>query len=182
MVDRTARESHFPAIEKRYGEPMSFWLKEMKKVKGKPYQVQMNFLQENFGFSRAHANTLIMYCRGSLSSRRHQTPKDYFLSLDSEKARTMKQIFRVIQDKYPNLELVIAWNQPMLKLADKYVFGCSASKNHLTIAPWDSKVLEKLESKLDGYVVNKKTVQVPIDWKIDERLLIAMIRETLKTL
>ncbi|MFZ9720755.1 MAG: iron chaperone, partial [Candidatus Nanopelagicaceae bacterium] len=110
-----------------------------------------------------------------------ESPKDYFAKLEKEKAKTMRKIFSVIQKKYPKLELVISWNQPMLKNGEKYIFGCSASKNHLTIAPWDPKVLKKVAPMLEGYVVNKKTVRVPSDWTIDEKLLIAMVRENLKS-
>ena len=179
MKDKSKRESYFPAIEKRYGEPMSYWFSQMKKVSGKKYPEQVAFLRENFGFSQAHANALVMYSRGSLSSRRHETPKDFFDSIDPIKAKTMRKIFRVIMKKYPKLELVIAWNQPMLKDGNKYIFGCSALKNHLLIAPWNTKVLSKLKKELAGYRVNKKTVQVPVDWKVDEKLLIAMVKENL---
>lgn len=179
-VDRSKRESHFPAIEKRYGEPMSYWFTQMKKVSGKKYPEQMAFLQENYGFSRAHANALVMFTRGSTSSRRHASPKDYLATLDKEKARTIKKIFKVIQSKYPKLELVIAWNQPMLKDKERYVFGCSASKNHITIAPWDPKVIKKVAPMLEGYVVNKKTIRVPSNWNVDAKLLVAMVKENLK--
>lgn len=180
MKDKSKRESHFPAIEKRYGEPMKYWFIQMKKVSGKKYPEQIAFLMESFGFSRAHANALVMYSRGSLSSRRHETPKDFFASLEPVKAKTMRKIFRVIMKKYPKLELVIAWNQPMLKHGDSYVFGCSALKNHLLIAPWNPKVLKTFEKRLAGYTVNKKTVRVPIDWQVDEKLLIDMVKENLK--
>lgn len=160
---------------------MSYWFAEMKKLSGKKYPEQMAFLQDNYGFTRAHANAVVMFSRGSTSSRRYESPKDYFAKLEKEKAKTMRKIFSVIQKKYPKLELVISWNQPMLKNGEKYIFGCSASKNHLTIAPWDPKVLKKVAPMLEGYVVNKKTVRVPSDWTVDEKLLIAMVRENLKS-
>jgi uncharacterized protein YdhG (YjbR/CyaY superfamily) len=180
-IDKSKRENYFPAIEKKYGEPMSYWFAEMKKLSGKKYPEQMAFLQDNYGFTRAHANAVVMFSRGSTSSRRYESPKDYFAKLEKEKAKTMRKIFSVIQKKYPKLELVISWNQPMLKNGEKYIFGCSASKNHLTIAPWDPKVLKKVAPMLEGYVVNKKTVRVPSDWTVDEKLLIAMVRENLKS-
>jgi uncharacterized protein YdhG (YjbR/CyaY superfamily) len=180
-IDKSKRENYFPAIEKKYGEPMSYWFAAMKKLSGKKYPEQMAFLQDNYGFTRAHANAVVMFSRGSTSSRRYESPKDYFAKLEKEKAKTMRKIFSVIQKKYPKLELVISWNQPMLKNGEKYIFGCSASKNHLTIAPWDPKVLKKVAPMLEGYVVNKKTVRVPSDWTVDEKLLIAMVRENLKS-
>jgi uncharacterized protein YdhG (YjbR/CyaY superfamily) len=33
-----------------------------------------------------------------------------------------------------------------------------------------------MEQDLQGYKVNKKTVQVPVDWKVDEKLLLKMIK------
>ena len=153
----------------------------MKKLEGKKYPEQMAFLQEKYGFTRTHANALIMFSRGSESSRRHDSPKEYFATLDKETAKTMRKIFKVIQAKYPKLDLVMAWNQPMLKDGDRYIFGCSASKNHITVAPWDPKVLKKVAPMLEGFVVNKKTFRVPSNWKVDEKLLIAMVRENLKS-
>ena len=79
-------------------------------------------------------------------------------------------------EKYPKLELVIAWNHPMLRIDGKYVFGLSASKNHLTLNPFSSDVLELMESKLTDYKVNKNTFIVPVDWKVDAALLRAMVK------
>ena len=131
-----SREAHFPSIEKKYGEPMKYWFAVMKKLDGKKYPEQIAHLRENFGFSQAHANALVMFSRGSVSSRRHETPADYFKSIKPEQAKTMKKIFKAIQSKFPKLELVIAWNQPMLKNVDEYIFGASAATNHILIAPW----------------------------------------------
>ena len=59
------REAHFPAIEKRYGEPMKHWFAVMKTVAGKRYPEQIAHLRENYGFSQAHANALVLFSRGS---------------------------------------------------------------------------------------------------------------------
>jgi uncharacterized protein YdhG (YjbR/CyaY superfamily) len=180
-VDRTKRESFFPAIEKRYGEPIKYWIKVMAPLKGAKYPEQMAHLQENFGFSRAHANALVMYLRGSESSRRFEKPKDFFDSLDPVKAKTAKKIFQVIRAKYPKLEFVIAWNQPMLKDGNQYIFGLSAATNHLLIAPFDPEIIKSLSKQLTRYKVNKKTIQVPVDWQVDEKLLLSIIRLALKS-
>ena len=181
-IDRSKRESFFPAIEKKYGEPMSYWFSQMKKVAGKKYPEQIAFLKENFGFSQSHANALVMFSRGSTSSKRFQTPKAFFDSLEPAKAKKAREIFRVIKAKYPKLELVIAWNQPMLKHQDKYVFGLSVAKNHLLIAPFQPKVIQALSKELSDYETNKKTIRVPIDWKVDQKLLGKINKETIATL
>lgn len=181
-IDRSKRESFFPAIEKKYGEPMSYWFSQMKKVAGKKYPEQIAFLKENFGFSQSHANALVMFSRGSTSSKRFQTPKAFFDSLEPAKAKKAREIFRVIKAKYPKLELVIAWNQPMLKHQDRYVFGLSVAKNHLLIAPFQPKVIKALSKELSDYETNKKTIRVPIDWKVDQKLLGKIIKETIAAL
>jgi uncharacterized protein YdhG (YjbR/CyaY superfamily) len=174
-----SREAHFPAIEKRYGEPMKYWFGVMKKLEGKKYPEQIAHLRENFGFSQAHANALVMYSRGSTSAQRFNTLSDYYKSISPEQAKTVRAIFKAIQGKYPKLELVVAWNQPMLRDGSKYVFGVSATKGYLLMAPWSTEVLEDFRPKLEGYKVNKKTIQIPSDWDVDSKLLLQMVKARL---
>ena len=64
----------------------------------------------------------------------------------------------------------------MLKNGDQYVFGVSSSKNHISIAPWSEKVLKKFAPHFKEYRVNKKTIALPNDWKVDEKLLCDMVK------
>ena len=173
------RAAHFPAIEKKYGKPVSHWLKMLADLGDAKYPEQIALLRERHEFSQAHANALVMFARGSTSSKRFANPSEYFASVGPAKAKTIRAIIGAIRKKHPNLELVMAWNQPMLRDGERYVFGMSASTNHLLIAPWDAKVLKSLSAKLKAYEVNKKTVKIPIDWKVDAALLDAMIRPQL---
>ena len=174
-----SREAHFPTIEKKYGEKMSYWFKVMSDLEGKKYPEQIAYLRENFGFSQAHANALVMYSRGSTSARRFETPAQYCKSIDAKQAKTVRAIMKAITDKYPDLELVIAWNQPMLRVGTMYVFGCSVAKNHVLMAPWSTEVLDKFRPKLTEFTVNKKTIAVPNDWAVDAKLLQAMVKARL---
>ena len=173
------RESHFPAIEKRYGEKMSYWFKVMEKVEGKRYPEQMAFLQENYGFSRAHANALVMYSRGSLSSKRHETVADYYKSIDPRQAKTLRKIFKVIMTKYPKLEQVVAWNQPMVRLGTMYVFGASVTKNYILINPFSKVAVNSVMAKYPDYKVNKHTIQIPSDWDVDEQMILRLVKARL---
>ena len=170
------RESHFPAIEKKYGEKISFWLKALEEVKGKKYPEQMAFLQENYGFSRTHANALVMYVRGSLSSSRHESVSGYYKSIDTNQAKTLRKIFKVITEKHPKLELVIAWNQPMVRIDTKYIFGAGVAKNHILLNPFSKKVLDQVMSKYPDYKVNKHTIQVPNDWQVDQQMILRLVK------
>ncbi len=176
MPKDRSREAHFPAIEKRYGEKMSYWFKVMKEIKGDKYPQQVAHLRENYGFSQAHANALVMYSRGSTSSRRHDTPADYYKSIDPKQATTLRKIFKTIQSKYPKTELVIAWNQPMLKLGNDYIFGATATKKHILMSPWSSDVLADFADRLEHLELKKKTIGVPNDWKVEEKLILDMVK------
>jgi uncharacterized protein YdhG (YjbR/CyaY superfamily) len=177
-----SREAHFPAIEKKYGEKMAYWFKVMAQLEGKKYPEQIAHLRENYGFSQAHANALVMFSRGSESSQRFSTPTQFYKSVTPQQAKTMKAIFKAITTKYPELELVIAWNQPMVKLDKHYLFGASASTNHVLIAPWDAKVLKEFAPKFKEGNALKKTIQLPNDWDVDVKLIQAMIKASLANL
>jgi uncharacterized protein YdhG (YjbR/CyaY superfamily) len=174
-----SRESHFPLIEKKYGEPMKYWFKVMATLTDKKYPEQIAHLRENYGFSQAHANALVMFSRGSTTTRKFETPSDYFKSIDPIQAKTLRKVFRVLKSKFPELELVTAWNQPMLRKGTHYVFGASVAKNHILIAPFDTAVLKKMAAQLKDYKVNKKTVAVPNDWSVDEKILVNMVKNVL---
>jgi uncharacterized protein YdhG (YjbR/CyaY superfamily) len=179
-TDKSDRSSYFPKIEAKYGQPMRYWFGVMKEIADRKYPEQIAFLKEEHGFSQAHANALVMYSRGSKSSRRFDDLSGFLEKHDAVKQKTVKKIFKSIQAKYPKLEQVIAWNQPMLKIGNDYVFGLSISKNHITIAPFRSEVLDQMNKELEGYKRNKKTMIVPVDWKVDDQLLHKMVRLTLK--
>ncbi len=173
------RDRYFPLIEKRYGVKMSYWFGIMKKLEGKKYPEQIAHLKENYSFSQAHANAVVMYSRGSKSAVRFSSLADYYKSLDPKQAKLVKAIFAAIKKKHPKLTLVIAWNQPMLKSGDKYVFGVSVSKNHISIAPWSEKVLKKFIPHFKEYSVTKKIIALPNDWKVDAKVLCDMVKESI---
>ena len=182
MPKDPSREAHFPAIEKRYGETMAYWFKVMAKLEGKKYPEQIAHLRENYGFSQAHANALVMFSRGSESSKRFATHADFYRSVTPVQAKTMKAIFKAIITKFPQLELVIAYNQPMVKLDKHYIFGSSVSTKHVLIAPWDAKVFKEFAPKFKEGNALKKTIQLPNDWEVDAKLIQAMIKASLANL
>lgn len=174
-----SREAHFPAIEKRYGEKMAYWFKVMARLEGKKYPEQIAHLRENYGFSQAHANALVMYSRGSTSAKRFDTPAAFYKTVTPEQAKTMRAIFKVIITKYPKAELVIAWNQPMLRIDGHYVFGASASTKRILMSPWSADVIADFAPKMSDLVVLKKTIGVPNDWDVDAKLILALVKARL---
>ena len=174
-----SREAQFPSIEKKYGHKMSYWFSVMKDLDGAKYPEQIAHLRENHGFSQAHANALVMYSRGSLTTRRFETPAAYYKTIGKDQAKTMRTIFKAITTKYPKAELVIAWNQPMMKIDGHYVFGASASSKRILISPWSADVIAAFAPKMSELVVKKKTIGVPNDWGVDTKLILALVKARL---
>jgi len=182
MVVSSDRASHFPAIEKKHGQPMRYWFEVMREISDWKYPEQVAYLKEEHGFSQAHANALVMYSRGSKSSKRFSTLDEYLKPESAEKKKTVKAIVKAIKSKNPKIEVVIAWNHPMFKYNDEYIFGLSIAENHILLAPFDPKILQKFKKELSAYKVLKKTFQVPVDWKVDEKLLQSMAKEAISKL
>lgn len=165
------RAAHFPAIEKKYGQPIQYWFDRLATLQGAKYEEQIALLREGHGFSQAHANAVVMYVRGSTTSKRHASVEDYLATLDAQKRATVTAILDAIRKRRPKMEIVMAWNQPMCKWNGTYVFGISVSTNHILIAPFNAAVIRDFEDRLQGYKVNKKTIQVPVDWKVNASLV-----------
>ncbi len=184
MADSSGdRTKHFPAIERKHGGPISIWIDRVKDLGDAKYPEQIAFLRENHGFSQAHANALVMYVRDSPTSRRFANPAEYFASADPTAAATMQAVFAAITTSHPELTLVIAWNHPMLRTpGGQYVIGMSAAKRHLLINPFSGDVLDQLAGELSGYEMNKQTFKVPLDWKVDPKLLGALVAARLAEL
>jgi uncharacterized protein YdhG (YjbR/CyaY superfamily) len=174
------RSQHFPAIERKHGEPVAFWLDRLAELDDDSYPAQMAYLREEHGFSRTHANALVMYHRGSASSRRFDDVDAWFAGLDEPHAQTAHRIVDTLTGEFPDLELVVAWNQPMLRhRGGDYVFGMSASTHHLTLNPWSTAVLDRFADRLDPGARNKHTFKVPVDGPPDTALIVDMVRARL---
>ena len=55
--------SYFPSIEKKYGKPIEFWMKELKKVSKLAHMEQVAHLKEKFEMGHGHANALVAVFR-----------------------------------------------------------------------------------------------------------------------
>jgi len=176
MAERSPeRASYFPLIEKKHGLPMSYWFDQMAEIKGLKYPEQIAYLRENHGFSQAHANALVLYSKGNTTSRRFDTLDDYLAPFDDAKQAKTREIFAAITKKYPKAQIVIAWNQPMVKIGDDYVFGLTVQSTYFLLAPWGTGIIDQFRPRLAAYDVNKKTFKVPFDWKVDKTLLCDMV-------
>jgi uncharacterized protein YdhG (YjbR/CyaY superfamily) len=116
------------------------------------------------------------------SSLRFKSVEDYLASQDPVKRRTLRSVIDYILTEFPELESKISWNVPNIHRKGKYVFGLAAYKNHLTLAPWSPRIIKDVKARLGKYVVWKYCFQIPVDWKIDKKLVKDLVQARLAEL
>jgi uncharacterized protein YdhG (YjbR/CyaY superfamily) len=77
---------------------------------------------------------------------------------------------------HKDIELTVAWNQPVLRLGNSYIFGAGVTAKYILLNPFSKLVLDKFSKKLTDLKVNKHTFAIPNDWKVDEKLMVAMAK------
>jgi uncharacterized protein YdhG (YjbR/CyaY superfamily) len=101
---------------------------------------------------------------------------EYFASLDDTKAQTLRRVLEVIATNFPNSSVKLAWNTPQIQIDGKYVFGMSAAKNHLSLAPWSEAAMTTFADRLTPYETTKGLFKVPVDWEVDDALITDLIQ------
>ncbi len=117
-----------------------------------------------------------------MKSPRFSSVEDYLRSQDPTKERTLRSLIDLILTQFPELESRISWNVPTIHRNGKYVVGVCAYKNHLTFSPWSPRVIEDFKERLGKFKVFKNCFQIPVDWKLDKKLVKDLVRARLAEL
>ncbi|MDP2014575.1 MAG: DUF4287 domain-containing protein [Actinomycetota bacterium] len=56
-------KSYFPSIEKKYGQPIDYWMTQLDSVKDHKHMDQVNWLKREFGMGHGHANAVVAVYR-----------------------------------------------------------------------------------------------------------------------
>ncbi len=99
--------------------------------------------------------------------------EEFLTKIEDEKNRfKLKSILDYIEKKFPNLEQVIKWNQPMFTDHQTFIIGFSVSKNHISVAP-ESKTINMFRDEIvnSGYTLSKEIFRIKWDQKINYGLL-----------
>ncbi len=117
-----------------------------------------------------------------MRSPRFNSVENYLASLDPVKGGTIRSVFDFILAQFPELESRISWNVPTIHRKGKYVVGVAAYKHHLTFSAWSPRVIEDFKVRLTKFVVFQNCFQIPVDWKIEKKLVRDLVRARLAEL
>src|SRR5207302_9489866 len=118
-----------------------------------------------------------------INAMRGKTAKtvDEYLANVPEPARsTLKHIRAVIRSVVPpETTEVISYGIPMFKYNGMLV-GYAAFKNHCSLFPTGSGVLDRFENELKGYRTSKGTIQFPSDKPLRDALVKKIVKARVK--
>jgi len=56
-------KSYFPSIEKKYGQPIDYWMQQLDSVRDAKHMEQVAFLKDQHGMGHGHANAVVAVYR-----------------------------------------------------------------------------------------------------------------------
>lgn len=102
---------------------------------------------------------------------------EYLAKIDNPQQRSRtEEVLTWVAEKYPNLGLKVAWNQPMFTHHETFIMGFSVSKQHLAVAP-ESAGISRFSEDIEqaGYDHTKQLMRIRWDQHVDFALLERMI-------
>jgi uncharacterized protein YdhG (YjbR/CyaY superfamily) len=109
-----------------------------------------------------------------------KTVDEYLASLPEPAHSTLKHVRAVIRSVVPkDAAEVISYGIPMFKYNGMLV-GYAAFKNHCSLFPTGSGVLDRFEKELKGYRTSKGTIHFPPDKPLPDALLKKIVKARVK--
>jgi uncharacterized protein YdhG (YjbR/CyaY superfamily) len=105
-----------------------------------------------------------------------KTVDDYLAGIPEPAQSTLRHIREVIRSVVPrDATEVISYGMPMFKYNGMLV-GYAAFKNHCSLFPTGSGVIEKFAKELKDYSTNKGTIRFPPDKPIPDAIIKKIVK------
>jgi uncharacterized protein YdhG (YjbR/CyaY superfamily) len=115
--------------------------------------------------------------RGKVAAK---TVDEYLANIPEPAQSTLKHVRAVIQSVVPvETTEVISYGIPMFKFRGMLV-GYAAFKNHCSLFPTGSGVLDQFEKELKDYRTSKGTIQFPSDKPLPDALVRKIVKARVK--
>ncbi len=100
---------------------------------------------------------------------------EFYDSLPEDQRTATERFVDHVAKMHPELELVLAWNQPMFRQGKKYLIGFMPTKKHINLLTVSDAAVTHFASDLVGYRHGTRSISLPFDWQIDNDLIEKLI-------
>jgi uncharacterized protein YdhG (YjbR/CyaY superfamily) len=115
-----------------------------------------------------------------MRSKPAQTVDEYLAAVPEPAQSTLRHIRALIRSVVPKQTTeVISYGIPMFKFNGMLV-GYAAFKNHCSLFPTGSRVLDQFGTELKGYRTSKGTIQFPPDKPLPDGLIKKIVKARVK--
>ena len=101
--------------------------------------------------------------------------EEFYSSLPGDQRLAITRLVEFVESAHPELELVLAWNQPMFRLGKKYLIGFMPTKKHINLLTVSDDAVTHFATELAGYRHGTRSISLPFDWEIDRELIAKLI-------
>lgn len=109
-----------------------------------------------------------------------RTVEEYLACVPEPACSTLRHLRKVIRSVVPKETIeVISYGMPMFKLNGMLV-GYAAYKDHCSLFPTGSGVIERFAKELKGYSTNKGTIRFPAEAALPDALVKKIVRARVK--
>lgn len=106
-----------------------------------------------------------------------ETVDEYLQNVEPAQRAELERIRKIAKNLAPEAEETISYGMPTLKLNKKPLIHYAAFKNHLSIFPASSRVMDKMGDKLSDFHTSKGTLQFTVAKPIPETVLKELVTE-----
>lgn len=107
-----------------------------------------------------------------------QNLEDYIASIENkEHQEKFTTLINAVYSKFPQLQLVFKWNEPMFVYKETFIISFSKTKKHITVSPEIAGIKQFFDRiTACGYPMGKGTFRIEWDKAIDYQLLYDIIQ------
>lgn len=96
---------------------------------------------------------------------------EFYAALNPHQEQAVRRFVDHVVHAAPDLELVLAWNQPMFKLGTRYVLGFMPTAKHINLLTIADDAITHFAGRLTGFTHGTRSIALPFDWDIDTALV-----------
>lgn len=106
------------------------------------------------------------------------TLQEYIATIDQEEhKKKFSELMDSVQAKFPQLQLVFKWNEPMYTYNETFIISFNKTKKHITVSP-EVAGIKEFSDRITacGYGQGKSTFRIKWEESINYQLLYEIIQ------